>query len=748
MTTSSYASTALPPKLEDDLHFGTSDFSTDLGDIFSGVSSVSGNAYPPAPVTLQNQGRPHSPNRQPQPLQALPSMPEPQHEFRARSPSFVESRSTSDGEDLDAQIVRDTYLASQTANKKRSQDEFKVSSSGRAKEVKPEKQSLLQDRSSPSSSPSDSPTTASGPPFHPVNMHSQPYQPARQITPGPLLDSGRATSNNTTPRAKNVQLHEEADESTPQQAKPPASRHSSDMTQRANAPETPKRVMTGAEFERYKKEQELSRSQSNASKSESEDEDEYDDEDESERLREQEKLRRKQQADLAVHRQKMAKTTGQAAPPLPSSNSPHTVVYAQSNLGSSPAGPSGTSSEEEDDDTPLGVLMAHGFPTKNRPPNRLFSGSSASLPGPSQVDLLPRRPGSASGQSVAGGFSRANQPSFARNLPLDPHSGAYGLVSAANRESLPFNRDRTSSFQLQPRPASTPMMSPHGGLVGVIANEEAARAMRRGSPNAQGLYGSMLPHAHMAAPPQVAFMGAGGYGVGMSMPGIPQDMSLERLQMMQMNQQMMQMMAAQTQMMHNIAGGQGMQQPTQQSPGGLFPGQPAFQQPNSFLVPPSPHAGRPMSMVSNAPGVPYNRTNSMMNGLSLGGGLAPPAHPGFPAARPGYAKSLAPSERSNVGMSPRYRPIMNPDGSDNQTVITSSATPTPGGSNDKEKNSTIQATLRTVGSRNPLRRFQTDGAGDDEDQQGWSAMWTRRGRSKDKGRAEAGASLRELYPET
>ena len=146
------------------------------------------------------------------------------------------------------------------------------------------------------------------------------------------------------------------------------------------------KVMTPAQFEKYKQQQEMDRRLGASGDSDSEDEaDNYEDDDEVEKEKEAAKQRRKQEAHLAVYRQQMRKVTGEQAPQRSTSslgNSLDPKLSASttdlntrlSHLTVSTKFSSRSSGEEEvdeDEDVPLGILAAHGFPNKSRPPNQL-----------------------------------------------------------------------------------------------------------------------------------------------------------------------------------------------------------------------------------------------------------------------------------------------------------------------------------------------------------------------------------------
>ena len=417
------------------------------------------------------------------------------------------------------------------------------------------------------------------------------------------------------------------------------------------------KVMTPSQFEHYRQQQELRRSNSDATRSDDESvNDEFDEDDEVEKQREAERQRRKQEAHMSVYRQQMMKVTGQpAASPLlrPSvtgaSSSTPNLANRLSNPGDKSS--SGKSSEEDDEEIPLGILAAHGFPNRNRPPNRLNNtNSNPNL----RASML--HPYTSSSNSVTGveHENRNSLPVFARNLPRDPYFGA-SLVNPSNRESLALGGGSVHGGSSSPVPP--------GGLVGVIANEERARAMRRGSPNTQAMYdmgGVPRPYSMMPPPPPQ-----------------PQISPSEQAQV-QLSQQMSSMMQMQMQWMQQMMQMQGMQGTPppvmnggiQASPmmggrpmSGIPTGSPSLRVP-SMPGPPSiaGGSGRPVSMAGpfapphfdpNAlsaldPTIAMRRTGSPMPNLSAGG---------FPSNMGNYAPSIAPSERSNAGLASRDRPV-------------------------------------------------------------------------------------------
>ncbi|KAJ5127438.1 hypothetical protein N7448_008217 [Penicillium atrosanguineum] len=425
------------------------------------------------------------------------------------------------------------------------------------------------------------------------------------------------------------------------------------------------KVMTPSQFEHYRQQQELRRANSSASKSEDEEEaeaNEFDEEDEIEKQREAERQRRKQEAHMSIYRQQMMKVTGQQAGspflrPVMSGGS-SSVPNLNRLSGSIGNTSSGKSNEEDDDEVPLGILAAHGFPNRNRPPSRLINVSS----NPNlRASMQP--PYASSSSSVVGAEQggRGGLPVFARALPRDPYYGA-GLVAGPNRESLAMGGGSGSVYG----GASSP--GPHpGGLVNVIANEERARAMRRGSPNTQAIY-------NMGEVPRP-----------FSMMG-PQPMNPNEQAQLQLSRQMADMMQMQMQWMQMQMQMQGVPgtPPPMTVNGMLAPpgmgGMPMAGPPMGPRPPsmsgfpmagppsmggtPSIMGGRPVSMPGPAPGANPNFDHRALSMLDTnvavrrtGSPMPNLSGPPFQPPNPGYASSIAPSERSNAGLASRYRPV-------------------------------------------------------------------------------------------
>ena len=500
------------------------------------------------------------------------------------------------------------------------------------------------------------------------------------------------------------------------------------------------KVMTPAQFERYRKEHELSHSKSKDSKSdESEDSDDYEDE-EVERNKQLAKQRRKQEAHLSVYRQQMMKVTGEqpsklavhrsqkpvpeklstSSPTLPTSRSTASLnVDKYATSGRSSGDENGDEDKDEDEDIPLGILAAHGFPSKDKP-RKQYGRPISTIRYTSET--YPPPPLSISPGSVAVGGSRGALPPFARNLPKDPYYGA-SIVNTSNRESLAFGNSRAGSVY---GGTQAPNIHP-GGLVGVIASEERSRALRRGSPNTVGGYG--FPGSGLPTPPSVSPL-----GVSVPPPGdqVQLQLSQQMTQMMQMQMQWMQQMMA----MQNMPPGQQDPQmplpPLMMQPGfssgqssQLRVPQIAMQRPYSVGGPPTPvgtntppQQQRAMSMLSPDMANQWPPPNGNGHRASLAptpimsGGLGP---------APGYTPSITPSERSNVGMPSRYRPVSiapmektSKAGSRASTMSSATALKA------LEKGPIKAATVRAV-------KAPSD---DDNDEEGWEEMRRKRDRSR------------------
>jgi len=540
--------------------------------------------------------------------------------------------------------------------------------------------------------------------------------------------------------------------------------------------------MTKAQFEMAQRHSQMaiSKDDEEDEKSAGSDGEGFDEEDDGDRARQMAAQRRKQEATMSVYRQQMKKVTGGHISDLPpQTGRPSFDRSPNSGLGSSMSTMTlgAPLPEEEDDDVPLGVLQAHGFPNKNRQPMH--------LPG--------TNPGYAG--SVAGNGLGENVPAFARRLPVDPYFGA-GIVNPIQRESLAFGQGGGGGSVYGGGGGGSVYggASPHqgvpGGLVGVIAGEERAKAARRGSPNTMtGGYGPIpLPSGMPQQPqmpqfartssmnslysPQMAMGGGGFVPQNGMMPGLP-FMSPGEQTNMTAQQQIAQLMEMQTHMMQQMMALQaGHMAPPM--PGSSLPQSPSMvslnggqgfvpqmgaQRPGSSYAL-SMGAGRAMSMTNlsanwaNPEHMQQQRSSTMGSNAVLN----KPGHAGsvygmnLTANGPGagYTPSIAPSERSNVGMPSRYRPVSTMDGQENQAQagagyrsMTTSPGPSPspllqmnGNEQGKQAKSTIRVIEKPKGAPRTLGSYfsrQTKPADDEEDEdEGWAEMARKREEMRSK----------------
>lgn len=517
------------------------------------------------------------------------------------------------------------------------------------------------------------------------------------------------------------------------------------------------KVMTPSQFEHYREQQELRRSNSNSSKSDDESvNEEYDEDDEIEKQRETERQRRKQEAHLSVYRQQMMKVTGQQAPALslrpvtsPGNSSTTNLPSRVSNPGDKSS--SGKSTEEDDEEVPLGILAAHGFPNRNRPPTRLANASS----NPNLRASV--KPYSSSANSVTGAEngSRSSLPVFARNLPRDPYFGA-SLVNPPNREPLAMGGGSVYGGPSSPVPP--------GGLINIIANEERARAMRRRNHNPQAFYqmgGVPRPYTMMGQ---------------QSQPQPPQTSATEQAQI-DLSHQMTQMMQMQMEWMQRMMHMQGLQGAPTMNPGmppfpmmegGMPPGVVPMGPPSMVSAPmagpPSVAGGspnmRPASMPSaagNPPNLDGRALGMLDPNISIRRTGSPMPNLGGTPFRPNssYAPSIAPSERSNTGLASRYRPVSVMPGEPGHRV--SSPLNQPWGDENQPTSLSVNqahaqmpksSSLATVTVR-PVSQTSHSKPGrhkpeDDDDDEAWADMVKKRDKKKSGWKLKRGTSFGDL----
>lgn len=678
-------------------------------------SSIPGASFayqdsPPAPKYFhpahsQTMPLSHTPNPSSRPRQA---------ESRSiaglrRTSANVSKRDSTPLQDEDARLAMDSVRASQRLNRSsRDFDSYIDSyrdSYGQDDEGFVGQSTTIPAR--PSALPSDRQRT-------PVELYDGAYRDAP--------NTSRMDSTETTPRAKKLDLAMPEQERSLFDKSPPRAVTMAPPRRKpvptANAGSQNK-VMTPAEFDRYRQQQESMRGASDASKSDGSDDDsdDYDDDDEEERKKQVAKERRKQEAHLAVYRQQMMKVTGEQP------SDPPSLRPGLEKSQTAPAGrrtptfifdkpPGSKTSDDEDDEVPLGILAAHGFPAKNRPPSMSHPNIKY------QSESYPPPPMSLAGASTSG----RPLPPFAKNLPPDPYFGA-GLVNPSTRESLGLNQNHAGSVHGGSQGAAHP-----AGLVGVIAGEERARAARRGISNAQGGFGNSMPQGMMP-----------------SMMGMPPMLTPGDQAQIHMSQQMAQMMQMQVQWMQQMQTmmASGMQPPMapphMQMPGGGMVSPQMMQQQqqigNGMLSP--GQIPRPMS--HSAPGSPSAMPNIGPRSMSMMMPAAPPAW-GRQSMAPsmmsgalhpaGYAPSIAPSERSNVGMPSRYRPVYIPAIDE-------------GGS--RPGSSLSMHTAGRLGSTaGPVRKLNEE----EDEEQGWEEMKKKRDAKKSSRRNrkdEKAGALQGMY---
>ncbi|PTB69913.1 hypothetical protein BBK36DRAFT_1188913 [Trichoderma citrinoviride] len=485
------------------------------------------------------------------------------------------------------------------------------------------------------------------------------------------------------------------------------------------------KVMTPAEFEKYREDKIRHDRTNSTSKDDDEDDINYEDEeDEAEKSKQQAKQRRKQEAHMAVYRQQMMKVTGETNPTnglgIPASLSAPQLGHIRTSsldpaaappplpaTAAATSGASGASDEADDDEEiPLAILQAHGFPNKNRPPTRLsMMGSNPNMR--ASAMLAPGRPSSAMGESAAASRRHSTLPAFARNLPQDPFIGA-SIAQPALRESLSFNE-----MGLGPKP---PSPLPPGGLVGVIASEERQRAMRRGSPSVDP---SRLMGSGYNTPPGVD-----------PMAGIPPHMIAGDQAQLQMTQQMSQFMQMQMQFMQLMAANQNSGVPQQQQQ--LHP---PFQQPFGGLM-----GNQSMVDLSSRNSVVGEPTleprrgdyGSMRTMSMVQPGSAPMAHPGYAgsvrSSIHGYTPSIAPSERSNIGLPNRYRPV-------SQAINHGSL-----GHMQSHSFSGALSAFTDNKNKTSMRIVSKSASDDDDDEEGWEAMKNKREKKRSLWRSKKNLS--------
>ncbi|KAI5850087.1 hypothetical protein BZA05DRAFT_338758 [Tricharina praecox] len=579
----------------------------------------------------------------------------------------------------------------------------------------------------------------------------------------PSYGNADFASNNTTPRAGKsgpvgVQLTDEPEETDMSfsAAAALAAKYENESTEKTNT----NRVMTRAQYE-FQQQQDDQRRLSGKADDEDSDVSDYEEETDMEKNKEIARQRARQEAHLSVYRQQMMKISGSDPSDIPFMNRGSMSTSALPLHGGMDPGSSGKNSdEEEDDEVPLAILLAHGFPSKNRPPTRLSNASSQ-----------PNLRGTAQSQQQL--------PVFARHLPQDPYNVGASLVNPMNRVPLSFHAGNDnmsnaggSMYGGMP-PSQAPGRGP-GGLVGEIVRAEEQKAFRRGlggghqysqqqtqqhepadpfkvnpfdrpaSRGGGGLLGNMQQHQGGMGPGMMG--GMGGMG-GMGSPGMMGGMMAggnmgrgmqqdpAQAQMAAMQQQYMQMqMQMQMQFMQmQMQGGQ--QQPLAPPP---MMGQ--QQRPVSMMSMHTPMGGmgglgvpqmgnqRAMSIMDpHFPQMQQGTRSAYAPSIAQSQlGMPPAPGGGFYGVQPGYTPSIAPSERSTLGQPSRYRPVTYHQGP--ATVVSA---PISSGSGTQDWN------RKTPGPSN-LKKSTTES--DEDEDGGWEELNKKRQEKADgwKKRRETG----------
>jgi hypothetical protein len=747
MTASSYASTAIPPKLDSDLNFGESSFD----DMFSGISRKES----------------------------------PEHTREPAGRSLLAEKRTFHAEPIKIHSELDVEPALASWDSRNSADNLMASP-------------LSDDDSPPPPPPPHkyskyAPLALDSPGLHQPASFSVPAVPAvpaphkpsmtnkeksyRESSPEPATTtsvssssansfqtplSSRSASTTATPKAAlppaAVAYNNDDDDDDDNLFAPPQSKPAVKSQPPAPKPKAPavkplagdaagSRVMTQAEFREYQK-----RQMSHPPADDSSEDEDYEDEEEAIRMREEQEVLRRKNQQMHFAREAMRRST----------TAPGSLARPESladNLGQGfPSETSMKADEWEDEDIPLGILAQHGFPSQTR--NRFPSQPTNNIP-----SYFPDRPSSAG--PATNRASHANLPAFARNLPADPHTSFIGggLVQHANRESLGFN-----NFPRGPASVAGDAMGGGMGMAGPpplmyqdagmsqpsLVDQIQMRDMTKkkymgGGSNKKpppqegpftGLLGSQMnnngqvqnqPRMSMMNP----MMGMGGQmpmmgmGMGQMGYGMPQQNDYMQMQQFQQMQQMYAMQQMQFQM-------QQMQQQQPQDPRMSMAQDPRMsmaQDPRMSMAFGGNNMGGGSMMGGgsflNVPGM-QNTQNRPMSYMSMGANQQRPYSSAMgPGA--GYTPSIAPSERSNVGLSARYRPVANQsDAISNGTSMTLQATS--GGAN-QNKNGAIKSILKK-GTQPSVPE-----SADDED---WGMMAARKKKFAGAGKENNSSGLEDL----
>ncbi|KAI1063402.1 hypothetical protein LB507_011661 [Fusarium sp. FIESC RH6] len=441
------------------------------------------------------------------------------------------------------------------------------------------------------------------------------------------------------------------------------------------------KVMTSAEFEQLRKQR--AREEAERRFYEGEDEEDkidYEGVDEAELVRKQMAQRKKQQAHLDNYRQRMMKSTkGPDLPAIPSHHSRKSSSWSMNSFktfrGHQEEATTQYGGDDDEDDVPLAILQM-----QRRSGGRSDYG----------VQLQP-------GTDHRRQQSRSPLPAFANGLPQNPYAGAMNAQWPMNNQ------------QLIP-----------GGLVGVIASEERAKARRRVAPS-HGF--QPLPDTNNAfnwassshKPPPIP----GAFNMPAMQPPMPYSRPQTPVAMPQMpqvhpNNQMFNFIQAQTDFLRSMAtmnqqrGGRAWDQ--QSAMGMGMPGTMPNYTPSNYA--PSNYASSNYAP-SNYAQSNYARSTYAKSTYARSN-YAKSVH----NRDTGYAPSVAPSERNTIGMPSRYRPVSKMS----QQVRPEKETPRVSTSSNWNRNRNTKADTAAI--------LEGDSTDSEDDEAFWRAKMAKRDRRR------------------
>ncbi|KAM0192301.1 hypothetical protein ACHAPI_008478 [Fusarium lateritium] len=432
------------------------------------------------------------------------------------------------------------------------------------------------------------------------------------------------------------------------------------------------KVMTSAEFEALQKRR--AREDVERRFYDGEDEDDkvdYDCLDEADILKRQRIQRKKQQAHLDGYRQRMMKTTrGPDIPPL-HSHSRASSSWSMKSFRTFRGRPEDVpvpTHEDDEDDVPLALLQLQRHSEAKPDSNSMAQPQS--------------------GINLGHHGSNSPMPAFARSLPQDPFPGNASSPWPMNHQ------------QLIP-----------GGLVGVIASEERAKAMRRIAPS-HGF--QPLPDTNNAftwtAPSHPQAPTAPLYGMpGMQVP-IPQSrpqtpVAVPQLPHAPQSHEMFNFLQAQTEFLRTMAS---MNQQRSNQPWDTFSSQ------QSVMNSGFPGTGSTYAPSNYAPSN-YAQSNYAQSNYA-------PSNYARSAYQQhvGYAPSVAPSERNTVGLPSRYRPV--------SKAVTQMRADNRSHQDDTETINTLRVNRRDGPARGTI--LQEDSTDEEDDEAFWRAKKAKKDRRK------------------